>query len=163
VQCQLLRSNPHCDLWGVFGLSNEQRAAGSGLYCLCGQRWQLLPVIDRDGYGLHSVSWRHVPGSLAFPDGGQHGLHPLLRRKVRNRHGTVRRLHELLQRGGPVRAAGDLAYCKHGLHLVRRGHLRGSLALPDDRQLCLHSLHCRVHHRQRLEHGGLSVLRLRRG
>jgi len=113
---------------------------------LCGQRWQLLPDIDRGGYGLHSVSWRNVPGSLAFPDSRQHGLHPLLRRKVRNRHGTVLRLHELLHRGGAVCAAGDLAYCKHGLHLVRRGHLRGSQPLPDGGQLGLRDLRCWVHH-----------------
>ena len=130
---------------------------------MCGQRWQLLPDIDRGGHGLHSVSWRHVPGSLAFPDGGQHGLHPLLRRKVRNRHGTVRRLHEPLQRGGPVRAAGDLACCKHCLLFVRRRYLRGSDRIPDDRQYGLLLLPCRVNHRHRLEHGGYGVQRLRSG
>ena len=146
VQCELLLADREYDGYRLLGLPREQRAAGSGLHGLRGEHWQLLPDVDRDGYGLHSVPWRHVQGSLAFPDGGQHGLHPLLRRKVRNRHGTVLRLLELLQRGGPVRAAGDLACCKHCLLFVRRRYLRGSDRIPDDRQYGLLLLPCWVHH-----------------
>jgi hypothetical protein len=146
VQCELLLADRDYDVYRLLGLPYEQRAGSNRLHGLRGEHWQLLPDVDRDGYGLHSMPRRHVPGSLAFPDGGQHGLHPLLRRKVRNRRWTVLRLLELLQRGGAVRAAGGLAYCKHGVHLVRRGHLRGGLALPDDRQLCLRGLRCWFHH-----------------
>ena len=136
VQRQFLRADTHRDGRGVFGLSNEQRATNSGVYCLCGQRWKLLPDLDRDRCGLHAMPCRHVQGSLAFPDSRQHGLHALRRRNVRPCH--RRRLdstHDVLRLGRAVLAAGDMAHSGcDGLHNLRLEHLRDGQPYSHGRQ-----------------------------